>query len=176
MLHAIGWVLVAPMVLLCATQWLGYDGDRYTAALQALFPWVTLPAAPLAVAAALGGRWWLAAAALAVACTLLVLAWPLVRRHGPGDTDATRPLFSVLCANLLAYNPTPHEVAAAVAEAATTASNGADLLVLVEPTPALCAAIEAALPAGSYPRATKCWPTAPAAWRCGHTCPWCRQQ
>ena len=150
MLHVVGWVLVAPLVLLSATQWFGYDGDRYTAALQALFPWATLPAAPLAVAAALGGCWVLAGAAVVVACTLTALWWPMMRRAAH-TTDATDATFSVLCANLLAYNPTPDDVAAAVAEAAAAPSYGADVLVLVEPTPVLCAALDASLPARAYP-------------------------
>lgn len=157
MLHAIGWVIVAPMVLLCATQWLRYDGDRYTAALQALFPWATLPAAPLAVVAMLSRQWWLVVTADAVIVTLVALARPILRWPA-SKLAAADPTLTVVCANLLAYNPNP--VAATLAVA--TAAGAAEVLVMIEPTPALVAALSAALPAGSHPYRTEVLPDDPS--------------
>ena len=52
LLEGIAWLFLVPMFGHCLTLWVGVDGQRFVAALQALTPWMLVWAAPLTVAAA----------------------------------------------------------------------------------------------------------------------------
>jgi endonuclease/exonuclease/phosphatase (EEP) superfamily protein YafD len=136
-LDSVGALALAPMLLLCITQWLRFDRARVVAELQALTPHVLALAVPLAVVATLNGNTALAAMALVPLATLLVLALPIVVRM---DTPPDAPTALVLgVVNLLGDNPTPELAATAIAR------HDADVWVLVEATHALAGAIHTAM-------------------------------
>ncbi|MEI8237779.1 MAG: endonuclease/exonuclease/phosphatase family protein [Actinomycetota bacterium] len=136
-LDTLGALALAPMLLLCLTQWCRYDRSRLVAQLQALTPYVLVLAVPIAVIGALDDRLWLTAGAMVPLATLLALALPIVVRM---DTPPESPTALVVgCANLLGGNSKPEEAAAALA------GHDADVWVLVEVTPLLADAIHRAM-------------------------------
>lgn len=138
-LHALGWIALAPMLGLCATQWFGVDGRRTFVAFQALTPFVLFCAAPIALVACLGRRHSLALAALVPLTTLMALSYPIVFHTDPPALADDSPQLSIAYANLLFYNATPDAAAARVI------ATDADVLVLVEVTTPLHDALDAAL-------------------------------
>ena len=144
MLEGIAWLFLVPMFGLCLTLWVGVDGQRFVAALQALTPWMLVWAAPLTVAAALTRRRWLALATLGPLVTLLALSTPIVFHSDPPAVASNSPSLSIAYANVLFHNTTPD------AAAATLLTADADVMVLVEfATPAHAAMVAATRP-GDY--------------------------
>lgn len=144
-LHTFGWVAIAPMLGLCATQWFGVDGRRTFAAFQALTPYVLFCAAPIALAACLGRRHSLALTALVPLVTLMVLSYPIVFHADPASVAASSPHISIAYANLSDINPVPDSAVAPLLAV------DADVLLLVELTPPLLDAISAASEPDDYP-------------------------
>jgi endonuclease/exonuclease/phosphatase (EEP) superfamily protein YafD len=144
-LDLLGWIALAPMLLLCVSQWCRYDRVGWIAILQALTPFVLSLAVPLAVVAAIDGRTALAAASIVPLATLLVLSIPLVMHGTPLIDEPTA--FTLGCANLLGDNPTPERVGPALAD------HPVDVWVLVEVTPELAASIECSIDTKGWSRA-----------------------
>jgi len=138
-LHALGWVAVVVMLGLCTTQWLSVDGRRTVVALQAMTPLVLICAVPIAIAACVCRRHALALAAVVPLTTLLVLSYPIVFNNEPASVSADAPRLSIAYSNLNYLNPAAAEAAARLVRA------DADVLLLVEVTPRLHDALEAAL-------------------------------
>jgi endonuclease/exonuclease/phosphatase (EEP) superfamily protein YafD len=130
----LGWVAVGALLTLCATQWIGFDAWRPVAIVQSLSPFAFACAAPIAVAAALSGHWAIAIAAVVVLATLLWMVVPAVFARAPHPT--IEPHLRVAFGNLLADNLQPNDVMAAMA------GTGADMLVMVEFTPAMATVLE----------------------------------
>lgn len=145
LLETLGWLALLPMFGLCVTLWVGYDGRRTVAALQALTPWVLIWAAPLALAATLTRRHPLALAALVPLATLLVLSAPIVFHGDPPAAAADSPRLTIAYANVLYNNTTPD------AAAATLLSADADVMLLVELANVNRDAMVAATPQDDYP-------------------------
>ena len=144
-LHALGWVALAPMFGLCATQWFGIDDRRTIVSFQALTPFVLICAAPIGLAACLCRRHALAIAAVVPLMTLMVLSFPIVFNTDPPAVAAGSPHFSITASNLLYNNTTPDAAAARVLD------TDADVLLLIELTTPLRVALEARLSDGDYP-------------------------
>ena len=93
-LEVLGWCAVAPLLLVCVSEWCRYDGLRILAVAQATLPWSAAPCVPVLIAAGATGRWWLAFAAVVVIGTCAYLATPplLVRRfRRPAGAAAPPP-------------------------------------------------------------------------------------
>lgn len=144
-LHALGWVALAPMLGLCATQWFGIDDRRTIVSLQALTPFVLFCAAPIALAACLTRRHALAIAAVAPLMTLMALSFPVVFNDVPPAAAADSPRFSITATNVLYNNATPDAAADRII------ASEADVLLLIELTAQVRAALQAKLPDGDYP-------------------------
>lgn len=129
----LGWAVALSLLVLCVTQWVGFDRWRPVAVGQSL-SFQALPcAAPVVVAAAVTGKWVLLGAAVVPLLTWTALVVPAIRsRRAPGvDTHTVTVFFG----NLLAHNPKVSEAMEAVAAC------GADVLVLTEFTPPMHAAL-----------------------------------
>lgn len=144
------WVALGAMGLLLLTQvtgWGGSWGPVY--ALQALTPALLAPALPIAVAAALTRRWWIAGTAAVVVAALVWLAAPLLFPGGDPDVPDAAPRLTVLQANVLRVNPRMQDAAEAVMAEAARAD--VDVLALNELTPAMASALDDAGAAQDYP-------------------------
>jgi len=123
----VGWVLVALMLLLCLTQWVGFDALRPVAVLQAFTPWLLGAAIPLWIVATASARW-----ALAGACVPAMVTFVLLAKQVPAAEewpDGATTDFTIAFGNLLSENRVQGDVVQAMADSA------ADVLVLVEFTP-----------------------------------------
>lgn len=125
----LGWVVTLALLVLSATQWVGFDRWRPVAVAQSL-SFQALPCAiPVVLGAALAGRW-----ALTGAATLPVLTWvwlvvPAVRARRPTTADGHG--LTVFFGNLLAHNPAVPQAMEVIAGC------DADVLVLTEFTPSM---------------------------------------
>ncbi len=137
-LEVIGWLALVPLLALCATQWLGVDGRRTIAALQALTPFVLSAAIPISVVALLTKRYPMALVSMIPIVTLAVLAAPIVCSGGPPHVDAASPRVTIAFGNVLAKNTDQAGATAALA------ATDADVLVVAEFTPAMRSALDAA--------------------------------
>ena len=79
-LDLVWWAAIGLLVLLCVTQWLGFDGSKPVAILQSLSLYALACAAPLGVLAAVDGRWVIAALCRAPLTTLAWLTIPVRTR------------------------------------------------------------------------------------------------
>ncbi len=104
--HALGWVLVAPLVPLLLARLIAPDAGLVLIGVAALTPYLYLPAYPVALVARLGRRWALASVALAIAGfhTILVLPDLLPGAPLPDDLEE-RATIRLVGANLLMVNP-----------------------------------------------------------------------
>ena len=143
--EGLGWLALAPMVLLCLTQWFGISPSRPVVVLQALSLFVLAPSVIVALVAALNGRHAMAQVAVLPLATQLGLTAPVVFHTDPPAAAADAPRLTVGYANFLASNPTADSGVAALA------ATDADVLVLVEFTPRLRDLLDAAVGSGEYP-------------------------
>ncbi|MBI4884630.1 MAG: endonuclease/exonuclease/phosphatase family protein [Actinobacteria bacterium] len=144
-LHALGWLALLPMFVLCSTQWFGFDGRRSVAAFQAVTPWVLICAAPIALAACLGRLHALAIAAVVPLITLLSLSYPIVFHDDPTALASSSPHLSIGYANMLFYNAVPEEATARLL------ATDADVLLMVEGSERLRAALDSIADGDDYP-------------------------
>jgi endonuclease/exonuclease/phosphatase (EEP) superfamily protein YafD len=127
--HRAAWIAVVAMGATAVLPWIRTVRGRVSTVVRSLMPWATIPALPLAVAAARAGRRRLALAAGAVAGAGLASSLPLtVRRRQPCSAPGARPL-TVVHANLLFDNIRIADVAG------TLARLDADVLTFSEYTP-----------------------------------------
>jgi len=145
MIAVIGWIAVALMGGLVATQLGGWTGRREIAALQALTPYFLAPALPICVLALVTRHWALAGTAGAVALVLVILSWPLVFRPGQHAPLAGSMPLRVFHGNLMYYNPRPNEIPAALGVL------DVDVLAFTEYTAEHAAILLASPLAGRYP-------------------------
>ena len=129
MLVAAGWIVVVAAGVLLTSQIVGWSGNAYLVAMQALTPFVVVLASASAVVGILDRAWILAVCAGAAVGGHVVLAWPLlVPPRQPPALDGATPV-RVFHANLLYLNPRPGGIPDAIAAA------GADVLAFTEYTP-----------------------------------------
>jgi endonuclease/exonuclease/phosphatase (EEP) superfamily protein YafD len=126
--EVVGWVAVAVMLVVCVTQWAGFDAFRPVAVLQSFTPWLLGAATPLCVLAIATGRWTLAVACAPAMATFIVLAKGVQRAEEWPEVAAE---FTVAFGNLLSKNRRPMEALRSMAD------TDADVLVLVEFTPSM---------------------------------------
>lgn len=132
----VGWAIALVLGAICVSQWIGFDRWRPVAVLQSL-SFQALPcAAPVAVAAAIAGRWWLVAAASSSLATWVWLVVPAVKARRPAAPPDDQPTVSIFFGNLLAHNSKVPEAMDVVA------ASGAEVLVLAEFTPSMHAALD----------------------------------
>jgi endonuclease/exonuclease/phosphatase (EEP) superfamily protein YafD len=131
-----GWAAVALMWIVCVTQWVGFDAFRPIAILQAFTPWLLGAATPVCLLAIATGHWALAVACAPALATFVVLAKQV--RVAEERYDGSPPEFTIAFGNLLAKNRRADDVVRAMADTA------ADVLVLVEFTPEMCASLDVA--------------------------------
>jgi endonuclease/exonuclease/phosphatase (EEP) superfamily protein YafD len=108
-------------------------------------PWATMPAAPMAVLAALTGRRTMAVVASAVTVAGAAMAAPLTRRRPQPPADSSRRPLTVVHANLLYDNAHVEAVGPALRPLA------ADVVTFSEYTPAHAVALRASTLADDYP-------------------------
>ncbi len=130
----LGWAAVGVLLVLCATQWIGFDAWRPLAIVQSLSPFAFMCAVPIGVVAALSGQWAMTIACVVVLATLLWLVVPAVLARQPHA--AAPPELRVAFGNLLAENHRAQEAMEVMA------GTDADVLVLVEFTPMMAASLE----------------------------------
>ncbi len=134
------WVLLAPALWCTLAQWLGYDGDRVTASLLAVYPFVMLPGLGGGLIAVLRDDRPGYFAALAVTCTFGMISNTTPSRQPSRAPSVDTNNVRIVVANLLASNPHPADAAAAVAT--EVEESAAQVLVLVEPTPRMIGELE----------------------------------
>ena len=137
-LEGLGWLVVLGGAWTLASAWLGITRHLVTVAAQAFGPLLLFAVWPVAVAALVGKRWALAAAAVALCVAHLAIIVPLVRRDSQPTWAASAPTISVLAANVLYLNYLVTEGAATIAAA------DVDVIVLVELTPSWVSALRTA--------------------------------
>ncbi|HNJ97282.1 MAG TPA: hypothetical protein PLV13_04120 [Ilumatobacteraceae bacterium] len=134
------WVLLAPALWCTLAQWLGYDGDRVTASLLALYPFIMLAGLGGGIVAILHDHRPGFLAALAVTCTFGGISNTTPSRQPKREPGVDKDNVRLVVANLLASNPQPSAAAEAVTKAVT--ESAAQVLVLVEPTARMVSEIE----------------------------------
>lgn len=120
-------------------------GQLDVAALQALTPYLVVPALPIAVIAALSGRWTLAGAAAMVTVVLAALGWPLMFPAAQVTPAEQATPISVFHANLLYANRRPEDIPRAIEQVE------ADVLAFTEYTPKHAAILLASTLADKFP-------------------------
>ncbi len=110
-----GWIAVAAVAALLVTQYASWTSTREVVALQALTPYLVLPAFPVAALALVARRWSLAGASGAIAVVFVTLCWPLLfPKRQPAVSAGATPV-RVFHGNLLYANPRPEDVPRALA-------------------------------------------------------------
>jgi endonuclease/exonuclease/phosphatase (EEP) superfamily protein YafD len=131
--------VVAVLAWLTVTLWTRFSVPSTLAVLlQGLVPIVYLPAWVCGVVALAGRRWTLAAACSALVLMHLVLVVPALGSDRRPGWAASAPTVTVLAANLWNANPSPDAAAREVV------GSTADVLILVEVSPDMRAALERA--------------------------------
>lgn len=121
-----------------AARLLAWDSRSGLVALNALTPFLFLPAWPVAFAAGLGRRWALGAAAIAVVVAHVGLMAPELAARAPvPPVDAGFRAIRLFNANVYAGNPDAGGIAGEIEAAAP------DLVFLQEATPRIVAAVDA---------------------------------
>lgn len=124
-----GWIVVAAMAGLLATQIAGWSRNPYVVALQALTPYVVALALPVVVLAVASRAWAMAGAAIGIPVSLAVIGRSFLFPIGQRAALAGASPLRVFHANLLYANPRPEGIPDAIA------SVGADVLAFTEYTP-----------------------------------------
>lgn len=114
MLVLLGWIAVALIAALLATQAASWSGTRTIVMAQALHPFFVAISLPIAIIAFVAGNWWVGVAAATVTAGVGGFAWAVLRA-----TPATPPRpgahpLRVFHSNLLYLNERPAEVPSAV--------------------------------------------------------------
>jgi len=133
----VAWVCTALMGALALSQAIGRTPQVTLFVLQAT-TWIALaPSAPVAITAAVTGRWLLALVNIVILAALAVLTAPLLRRDAVTTTRPSDPLATIVFANTYYENERPDDTVAALLDL------DADLLALAEYTPAIEASLGA---------------------------------
>lgn len=131
--------MVVPLLLAAGARVLAWDARSSLVALNALTPFLFLPAWPVAVAAGLGRRWGLFATALVVvAAHIAFLAPELAARTPVPAVVAGARAVRLFDANVYAGNPDPTGVAQEIR------ASRPDVVFLQEATPAIVKVIDGA--------------------------------
>jgi endonuclease/exonuclease/phosphatase (EEP) superfamily protein YafD len=131
-------VVVVPLLAVALARVVAWDARSTLVGLNALTPFLYLPAWPVAVGAGLGRRWPLLAAALVVVVAHLAFVAPeLAAREALPAAAASAPTMRLYDANVLVGNQDAAGYAAEMARARP------DVVVLQEATPAFVAALDA---------------------------------
>lgn len=125
----VGWATVALLLLLCVTEWVGFDAFRPVAIAQSFTPFACACAVPIAVVAIVTGRPAMAALCIPPVATGAWLALPMGRRDTRPVADGC--VFTVAFGNLLSKNTRAADALAAMA------ATDADVMVLLEFTPSM---------------------------------------
>jgi endonuclease/exonuclease/phosphatase (EEP) superfamily protein YafD len=134
----VGWAVVVPLLGVAAARVVAWDSHSTLVALNALTPFLFLPAWPVAVVAGLSRRWALLGGAVVVVIAHAAFVAPelAAREPLPAVPREVRHL-RLFNANVLFVNPDVTGIAREIAAAAP------DVVFLQEATPALAAAVEA---------------------------------
>jgi endonuclease/exonuclease/phosphatase (EEP) superfamily protein YafD len=134
----VGWAVVVPLLGVAAARVVAWDSHSTLVALNALTPFLFLPAWPVAVVAGLSRRWALLGIAVVVVIAHAAFMAPelAAREPLPAVPREVRHL-RLFNANVLFVNPDVTGIAREIAAAAP------DVVFLQEATPALAAAVEA---------------------------------
>jgi endonuclease/exonuclease/phosphatase (EEP) superfamily protein YafD len=131
-------VVVVPLLAVALARLLAWDDRSSLVGLNALTPFLYLPAWPVAVAAGLGRRWPMLGAALVVVVAHVAFVAPeLAARDALPASAASAPAVRLYDANVLVGNTDVAGYAAEIARARP------DVVVLQEATPAFAAALDA---------------------------------
>jgi endonuclease/exonuclease/phosphatase (EEP) superfamily protein YafD len=140
------WCVVALLAWLTLTREFDVTFPAIvTVLLQSLLPLVFLPVYVILVTAVVSKRWFLTGACALLAVVHIASVYPALGHRNAPDWVTTAPKLTVLEANLYDRNPTP------TAAAARIVSTTADVLALVEISPQMLAALEAAGIDRAYP-------------------------
>lgn len=140
-----GFVYVALLAVLLATQVVGWSRSRLIIIVQALAHYLFALGALIAVVALLTRHWWLAGVTTAAVVAGVALSQPLlVRPRQPPETGGATPV-RVFHANLLFSNERPTEMVG------TLANLDADVLTFTEYTTAHSTLLHDSLVADQYP-------------------------
>ena len=153
-----GWAIIVPLLAVAAARVVAWDSRSTLVALNALTPFLFLPAWPVAVVAGLSRRWPLLGAAVVVVVAHAAFVAPelAAREPVPAVPREVRHL-RLFNANVLFLNPDVTGIAREIAAAAP------DVVFLQESTPALAAVIEAAGALDELPHRVAVARTDPAA-------------
>lgn len=134
-----GWVVLVPLSLIALARFVAWDSRAALVALNALTPFLFLPAWPVVVVAAIFRRWILFAAAVGVVASHISFVLPelLAAEAVPGATR-NAPTLRLFNANVYAAN---HDASSYAEEIRRTRP---DIVVLQEATPAFLAGLESA--------------------------------
>jgi endonuclease/exonuclease/phosphatase (EEP) superfamily protein YafD len=131
-------VVVVPLLAVALARVVAWDERSTLVGLNALTPFLYLPAWPVAVGAGLGRRWPLLAVALVVLVAHVAFVAPeLAARDALPSGAASAPTMRLYDANVLVGNKDAAGYAAEIARARP------DVVVLQEATPAFVAALDA---------------------------------
>lgn len=134
-----GWVVLVPLSLIALARFVAWDSTSALVALNALTPFVFLPAWPVAVVAGLFRRWILFAAAVGLVASHVSFVLPeLLAAEAVPSAARTAPSLRLFNANVYAAN---HDVSAFAEEIRRSRP---DIVVLQEATPAFLAGLESA--------------------------------
>jgi endonuclease/exonuclease/phosphatase (EEP) superfamily protein YafD len=143
--EVVAWVAIAVMAAVLITQAAGWSRTTLVVSLQAVTPYLLAFSVPIGLIAVVTGRWYLAAAAGAIAAALVALGTPLGARSAkPPAADNARTL-RVFHGNLMYYNGRTAELARVVA------ALDADVLAFTEYTPTHAGGLYVGALAGSFP-------------------------
>ncbi|MFC9257924.1 endonuclease/exonuclease/phosphatase family protein [Amycolatopsis thailandensis] len=127
---------VVPFAVLTAMRLVGYDGNTYTIAALALTPYAGIATLVLGVLALGFRRWWTAAVALVLTCTIAALVLP--RAFGGEQKALGGKHVRVLASNMLGGQADPDRIVGYVKE------HQVDVLSLTEMTPEAIAGLDRA--------------------------------
>ncbi|WET79087.1 endonuclease/exonuclease/phosphatase family protein [Amycolatopsis sp. QT-25] len=118
---------IVPFAVLTALRLVGYDGNTYTIAALALTPYAGLATLVLGILALVARRWWTAAVALVLTCTIASMVLP--RAFANEQKALGGKHVRVLASNLLGGQEDPARIVGYVKE------HQVDVLSLTELTP-----------------------------------------
>ncbi|HET6286816.1 MAG TPA: endonuclease/exonuclease/phosphatase family protein [Amycolatopsis sp.] len=127
---------IVPFAVLTALRLVGYDGNTYTIAALALTPYAGLATLVLGILALVLRRWWTAAVALVLTCTIASMVLP--RAFGSEQKALGGKHVRVLASNLLGGQADPARIVGYVKE------HQVDVLSLTELTPESITGLERA--------------------------------
>jgi endonuclease/exonuclease/phosphatase (EEP) superfamily protein YafD len=134
----LGWAIVVPLLLVAVARVVAWDARSVLIAVNALTPFVFLPAWPVAVGAGVARRWALVGAASVVALAQVALVVPelAARSAVPAAVPGVRAV-RLFTANVYAWNDRPGGIAEEIR------ASRPDVVFLQESTPAIVDAMDA---------------------------------